>query len=67
MLHWNSRGADQLDRQAAYSRFEPRWHPRTVIFFGSIIVGEAAAQMNTATCRDESSSRLFLTRNNAAA
>jgi hypothetical protein len=35
--------------------------------FGSIIVREAAAQMNAATCRDESSSRLFLTGNYAAA
>jgi hypothetical protein len=41
--------------------------PRAVIFFGSIIVREAAVQINAAICRDESSSRLFLTGNYAAA
>jgi hypothetical protein len=38
-----------------------------VIFFGPIIVPEAAAQMNAANCHEDSSSRLFLTGSYAAA
>jgi len=41
--------------------------PRAVIFLGWIIVREAAAQINAAICRDESSWRLFQTGNCAAA
>jgi hypothetical protein len=37
------------------------------IFFGSIIVREAAAQMKVTTCRGESSPRLFLAASCAAA